>query len=88
MAMPGQAAKPVLCWLQNGPGTTNLVTGLAQAKAAFSPVVSIAGALSTAHQYRDAWEVDQQALFTPITKDMDILPLTALPRLSAKGSRH
>ena len=30
---------------QNGPGATNLVTGLAQSKAAYSPVVSIAGAL-------------------------------------------
>ena len=54
---------------QNGPGTTNLVTGLAQAKAAYSPVVAIAGALSTEHVYRDAFqEVDQQALFTPVTK--------------------
>ena len=54
---------------QNGPGATNLVTGLAQAKAAFSPVVSIAGALSGEHVYRDAFqEVDQQALFTPVTK--------------------
>ncbi|MEM8645569.1 MAG: thiamine pyrophosphate-binding protein [Pseudomonadota bacterium] len=54
---------------QNGPGATNLVTGLAQAKAAFSPVVSIAGALSSGHVYRDAFqEVDQQALFVPITK--------------------
>lgn len=54
---------------QNGPGATNLVTGLAQAKAAYSPVVSIAGALSSAHLYRDAFqEVDQQALFTPVTK--------------------
>jgi thiamine pyrophosphate-dependent acetolactate synthase large subunit-like protein len=54
---------------QNGPGATNLVTGLGQAKAAYSPVVSIAGSLASGHVYRDAFqEVDQQALFTPITK--------------------
>ncbi len=54
---------------QNGPGATNLVTGLGQAKAAFSPVVSIAGMLSQGHTYRDAFqEVDQQALFGPVTK--------------------
>ncbi len=54
---------------QNGPGATNLVTGLAQAAAAFSPVVSIAGAISSAHLYRDAFqEVDQQSLFRPVTK--------------------
>ena len=54
---------------QNGPGATNLVTGLGQAAAAFSPVVSIAGSLSSGHVYRDAFqEVDQQALFRPVTK--------------------
>jgi acetolactate synthase-1/2/3 large subunit/sulfoacetaldehyde acetyltransferase len=54
---------------QNGPGATNLVTGLSQAKAAFSPVVSIAGMLAQGHIYRDAFqEVDQQALFTSVTK--------------------
>ncbi|MEM8499217.1 MAG: thiamine pyrophosphate-binding protein [Pseudomonadota bacterium] len=54
---------------QNGPGATNLVTGLSQAKAAYTPLVSIAGALSSAHVYRDAFqEVDQQALFSPVTK--------------------
>ena len=63
---------------QNGPGTTNLVTGLAQAKAAFSPVVSISGALSSEHLYRDAFqEVDQQALFTPITKKTWTVPSAA-----------
>ena len=71
MAMLRRQAGVVLAG-QNGPGTTNLVTGLAQAKAAFSPVVSIAGALSTAHQYRDAFqEVDQQALLHRSPKDMD-----------------
>lgn len=54
---------------QNGPGATNLVTGLAQAAAAYSPVVSIAGSLASGHVYRDAFqEVDQQALFKPVAK--------------------
>ena len=54
---------------QNGPGATNLVTGIAQAKAAFSHVISIAGAISTEHEGKDAFqEVDQQSLFEPITK--------------------
>ena len=54
---------------QNGPGATNLVTGLSQAKAAYSPVISIAGMLAQGHIYRDAFqEVDQQALFGPVTK--------------------
>ncbi len=54
---------------QAGPGATNTVTGLAQAKAAFSPVVSLAGAISSEHEGRDAFqEVDQQSLFTPVTK--------------------
>ena len=54
---------------QNGPGATNLTTGLAQAKAAFSPVVALAGALASGHVDRDAFqEVDQLSLFRPITK--------------------
>ena len=54
---------------RTGPGATNLVTGLAQANAAYSPVVALAGSLSSAHVYRDAFqEVDQQALFKPVTK--------------------
>jgi len=54
---------------QNGPGATNLVTGIAQAKAAFSPVVSIAGSYSTKDKMEDAFQgLDQQSLFKPITK--------------------
>jgi acetolactate synthase-1/2/3 large subunit/sulfoacetaldehyde acetyltransferase len=60
---------------QNGPGATNLVTGLAQAQAAFSPVVALAGSLSSAHAYRDAFqEVDQAALFRPVTKKTWLVP--------------
>jgi acetolactate synthase-1/2/3 large subunit/sulfoacetaldehyde acetyltransferase len=54
---------------QNGPGATNLLTGLSQAYAAYSPVVALAGSLSSEHLYRDAFqEVDQQAVFRPVTK--------------------
>ncbi len=54
---------------QNGPGATNLVTGIAQARAAFSPVVSIAGSYSTKDKLEDAFQgLDQQSLFEPITK--------------------
>ena len=54
---------------QNGPGATNLVTGVAQAKAAFSPVIAIAGSYSTKDKMEDAFQgLDQQSLFTPITK--------------------
>ena len=54
---------------QNGPGATNLVTGLAQAKAAFSPVVSLAGLYSTKDKMEDAFQgLDQQSLFDPVTK--------------------
>ncbi len=60
---------------QNGPGAANLITGLAQAKAAYSPVVAIAGALASGHVYRDAFqEIDQQALFAPVTKKVWTAP--------------
>ena len=74
---------------QNGPGATNLVTGLSQAKAAFSPVVSIAGALSSAHVYRDAFqEVDQQSLFTPVTKKTWTVPsVDRVPELMREAFR-
>jgi len=54
---------------QNGPGATNLVTGIAQANAAFSPVISLAGDIASELKGKDGFqEIDQQALFEPITK--------------------
>ena len=54
---------------QNGPGATNLVTGIAQANAAFSPVISLAGDTASEHKGKNGFqEIDQQALFEPITK--------------------
>ncbi len=74
---------------QNGPGATNLVTGLAQAHAAYSPVVALGGSLSSAHIYRDAFqEVDQQSLFKPITKKTYTLTQTArIPEMVGEAFR-
>jgi acetolactate synthase-1/2/3 large subunit/sulfoacetaldehyde acetyltransferase len=74
---------------QNGPGATNLVTGLAQAHAAYSPVVALAGSLSSAHIYRDAFqEVDQQSLFKPITKKTLMLTQSArIPEMVREAFR-
>jgi acetolactate synthase-1/2/3 large subunit/sulfoacetaldehyde acetyltransferase len=54
---------------QPGPGATNLVTGLAEARLAFSPVVVVAGATASTQVDTDTFqEVDQQALFAAVTK--------------------
>lgn len=74
---------------QNGPGATNLATGLAQARAAYSPVVSLSGMLATGHIYRDAFqEVDQQSLFQSITKKTWTVPSAErVPEIIREGFR-
>lgn len=60
---------------QAGPGATNLVTGLAQAKLAYSPLIAITGLVASDHIGRDAFqEVDQNAIFSSITKHVFNVP--------------
>ncbi|SDL62641.1 acetolactate synthase, large subunit [Modicisalibacter muralis] len=75
---------------QNGPGVTNLVTAIAQARAAYSPVIALAGSLATGHVHRDAFqEVDQQQLFTPITKKTYMVNSAArVPEIINEGFRN
>jgi thiamine pyrophosphate-dependent acetolactate synthase large subunit-like protein len=75
---------------QNGPGATNLVTAIAQARAAYSPVIALAGSLATGHVHRDAFqEVDQQQLFTPITKKTYMVNSAGrVPELINEGFRN
>src|SRR5919106_1222178 len=62
---------------QAGPGSANMVLGLAQAKLAYSPVVAITGLPSTEHLGRDAFqEIDQHTLFLPVTKRVMEVPRT------------
>ena len=72
---------------QNGPGATNLVTGIAQAAVAFSPVVSIAGFISTKDKIQDAFQgIDQQSLFKPITKKTwTISTAKKIPKIFSKA---
>lgn len=60
---------------QAGPGATNLVTGLAQAQLAYSPVVAITGLASTGHLGRDTFqEIDQQSIFAAVAKRCFTVP--------------
>ena len=72
---------------QNGPGATNLVTGIAQAAAAFSPVASIAGSFSTKDKVQDAFQgIDQNSLFKPITKKSGtITEVKKIPKIFSKA---
>ncbi len=59
----------VVLGAQAGPGVVNLVTAVAEAQLAYSPLVVIAGAITRADQAKDTFqEVDQVALFAPISK--------------------
>ena len=59
----------VVLGAQAGPGVVNLVTAVAEAHLAYSPLVVIAGALSRRDLGKDSFqEVDQLSLFAPICK--------------------
>lgn len=60
--------KPGVCIGQNGPGVTNLVTGLASAKLNHTPVIAITPAVPSALSGTDAFqEIDQLDLLRSVT---------------------
>jgi acetolactate synthase-1/2/3 large subunit/sulfoacetaldehyde acetyltransferase len=74
---------------QAGPGVANLVTGVAEAQLAYSPLVVIAGMITRAHQGRDTFqEFDQVTLFKPITKQSIVVPrVDRLPEMLTDAIR-
>ncbi len=55
----------------SGPGVSNTITGIALAKRAYSPVISLGGATKTAFEQMDAkQEIDQLNLMRPVTKEV------------------
>jgi thiamine pyrophosphate-dependent acetolactate synthase large subunit-like protein len=61
--------QPGVCLVTSGPGATNLLTGVAAAHVAHSPVVALVGGIERAHQGKDAFqEFDLLGMFRPVTK--------------------
>ena len=63
--------QPGVCIATVGPGVTNLTSGIAQAYVESSPVIALTGDIHTRHYGKGSsnfHEIDQQALFQPITK--------------------
>ena len=60
---------------QAGPGSVNMMLGLAAAKMAYSPLVAITGLPATDHLGRDGFqEIDQHTAFLPVTKRVMTVP--------------
>jgi acetolactate synthase-1/2/3 large subunit/sulfoacetaldehyde acetyltransferase len=60
---------PAVCLVTSGPGATNLLTGIAAAYVAHSPVVAISGGPLFGHYAKDAFqEYDLVSIFKPVTK--------------------
>jgi acetolactate synthase-1/2/3 large subunit len=61
--------RPGVCMACSGPGTTNLVTGVAHAFADCAPLVAIGGSSPRVYLGMEAFqEIDQVAIMKPITK--------------------
>jgi thiamine pyrophosphate-dependent acetolactate synthase large subunit-like protein len=58
-----------VCLVTSGPGATNLLTGVAAAYVAHSPVVALVGGIASEHYHKDAFqELDLVGMFKPVTK--------------------
>ncbi len=60
---------PGVCLVTSGPGATNLLTGVAAAYVAHSPVVVLVGGVALEHTQKDAFQdYDLVSMFRPVTK--------------------
>jgi len=61
--------QPGVCMATNGPGATNLITGVASAYMNHAPMIVLTGAPMISQMLRDSFqELDQLTLFRPVTK--------------------
>src|SRR5881409_3973851 len=75
--------RPGVCLVTSGPGATNLITGVAAAYVAHSPVVVLVGGIALDHYQKDAFqEFDLLNMFRPVTKQaIQITKAERIPEL-------
>jgi acetolactate synthase I/II/III large subunit len=84
--MARSTGKPAVCFATSGPGATNLVTAIADAKLDSVPIIAITGQVPTSMIGTDAFqEVDTYGMTLPITKHNFLVKsaaelLTIIPR--------
>jgi acetolactate synthase-1/2/3 large subunit len=82
--------RPGVCMACSGPGTTNLVTGVANAFADCAPLVAIGGSSPRVYLGMEAFqEIDQVAVMKPITKRAErIYDARRIPDMVATAFRE
>ena len=76
--MARSTGRPAVCMATSGPGATNLITAIADAKLDSIPIIAITGQVSTSLIGTDAFqEVDTYGLTLPITKHNFLVQNTA-----------
>jgi acetolactate synthase-1/2/3 large subunit len=84
------SGKPAVCMATSGPGATNLLTALADAKLDSIPVIAITGQVPTALIGTDAFqEVDIVSAARPLLKHAEQVPhISELPDVLARAFAH
>jgi len=82
--------RPSVCMAASGPGTTNLVTGVAHAFVDCAPVIAIGGSSPVSQYGMGAFqEMDQVAMMRPITRWAErAYDARRIPELLAAAFRH
>lgn len=82
--------RPAVCMAGSGPGTTNLLTGIATAFTDASPLIAVGGASPRGSFGMEAFqEIDQLAVMKPVTKWAErIYDARRIPEIVAAAFRH
>ena len=81
--------KPGICFASSGPGTTNLLTGIANSFLDATPVVALGGSSPLTQNGRGAFqEMDQLSVFKPVCKWAErVTDVRRIPELMGKAIR-